>query len=95
MRKLRPMPRKRRLKRVDLLVIRTSRAGFLGSSKPCAHCLSLLQRGLPERGYCLETVYYSDEQGSIVGRPFRELVVDDPPHVSRFYRPDGRFVHRS
>lgn len=41
----------KRLRRVDLMVIRTSKTGVLGMSKPCAHCLYLLNRRLPSKGF--------------------------------------------
>lgn len=86
-RKLPVMPRKKNLKKVDLLVIRTSKTGMLGNSKPCIHCLILLQNKLPEKGYKLQTVYYTDTGGVIHETSLRALLADeDNMHVSRYYR---------
>lgn len=85
-RKLPMMPRKKHLKKVDLLVIRTSKTGTLGNSKPCVHCLMLLQNKLPEKGYKLHTIYYTDK-GEIHETTLRELLADeDNLHLSRYYR---------
>lgn len=85
-RKLPTLPRKSRLKKVDMLVIRTNREGLLGSSKPCANCIWLMANKLPEKGYTLNRVYYSETGGSISCIPFHRLAQDDDCHVSRFYK---------
>lgn len=85
-RKLPYLPRKSRLKRVDMLVIRTNREGNLGSSKPCANCISYIANKLPEKGYAIDRVYYSEAGGTIKGVPFTRLVEDTDVHVSRFYK---------
>lgn len=88
--KLPHLPRKSRLKRVDLLVVRTSREGAMGCSKPCVHCINLMKNKLPEKGYTLHRVYYSDKGGDIVSMTFQKLI-DEEGHVSRFYK--GRCNH--
>lgn len=85
-RKLPSLPRKRHLKKVDMLVIRTSKTGLLGSSKPCIHCLMLLQNKLPDKGYKLQNVYYSDQEGNICQSTLRGLFKDEHIHMSRYYR---------
>lgn len=96
MRKLPALPRKRHLKRVDLMVIRTSAAGTLGSSKPCTHCVGRLCRDLPKKGYQLDRVYFSEMGGAVTGCPMRALITDENAHVSRYYapHPDGSFCQR-
>lgn len=85
-RKLQPLPRKSRLKKVDMLVIRTNREGLLGSSKPCANCVRLMANKLPEKGYTLNRVYYSETGGGISCTSFHRLMHDGDCHVSRFYK---------
>lgn len=85
-RKLPSLPRKRHLKKVDLLVIRTSKTGLLGSSKPCIHCLMLLQTKLPEKGYKVQTIYYTDQHGDIHTATLNTLLHDENIHMSRYYR---------
>lgn len=83
--KLPTLPRKSRLKRIDLLVIRTSRDGTLGCSKPCMNCINILKDRLPEKGYALHTVYFSNKDGTISGMTFQRLKQEEA-HVSRYYK---------
>ena len=85
MKKLLPLPRQKKLKKVDLLVIRVSKNGQYGNSKPCIHCILNLHKNLPDKGYSLRDVYYTDEHGKIVSIRFNELMYQTTPHISRFY----------
>lgn len=77
-----PTYHKKRLKKVDLIVIRTSKTGVLGISKPCIHCIKLLNESLPNKGYSLQKVYYTDE-GNVKQTTLKKLM-DETPHLSRF-----------
>jgi hypothetical protein len=79
------LPRKKRPKKVDLLVIRTTPSGVLGSSKPCTHCMCVLQTVLPKKGYILSTVYYTGKGGVLHDITFSNLLADTDPHTSRYY----------
>lgn len=85
--KLPVLPRKRKLKKVDMLVVRTNKEGLMGSSKPCANCLLAMKQRLPEKGYTLGTVYFSEAGGTINHAPFHRLLEDkDGAHMSRYYK---------
>ena len=83
-RKLPPLPRHKKLKRVDLLVIRANKV-TIGSSKPCFHCL-LKMKSLPSKGYIIERVFFSTCDGSIVVYKLDELLYSDSQHLSAYYR---------
>lgn len=83
--KLPKLPRKSHLKRVDLLVIRTSRDGSLGCSKPCINCVQLLSEKLPDKGYSLHTVYFSTRDGEITATTLQRLK-EEEAHVTRYYK---------
>jgi len=85
MKKLLPLPRQKKLKKVDLLVIRVSKNGSYGNSKPCIHCILNLSKNLPDKGYILHDVYYTDGNGGIISIRFQELLNETHPHISRFY----------
>ena len=57
--------KKRRVKRkaVNLLVIRTTRAGELRNSRPCTKCIRQLST---LRYYKIKNIYYSNAKGDIV-----------------------------
>lgn len=81
-----PKNESNRIKKLDLLVIRVNKSGGLGNSKPCIHCLWLLSDLLPKRGYNVSRVYYSDEHGRLVMTKLKNLLEDEKPHVSKYYK---------
>ena len=83
-RKLPPLPRHKKLKKVDLLVIRVNKV-TMGNSKPCIHCI-LKMNSLPEKGYVLENVFYSTYDGSIETCSLNYLLYSDDLHMSAYYR---------
>lgn len=82
------LPKKRHLKRINLIVTRTSKSGNWCASKPCMHCILALMNKLPSKGWQLDTVYYT-EPGMIVETSLKELRSDDNPHVSMYYKATG------
>ena len=83
-RKLPPLPRHKKLKRVDLLVIRANKV-TIGNSKPCFHCL-LKMKSLPSKGYIIERVFFSTCDGSILAYKLDELLYSESQHFSAYYR---------
>ncbi len=83
-RKLPPLPRNKKLKRVDILVIRANKAS-LGNSKPCLHCLQKL-KNLPRQGYIVDKIFYSTMDGTISVAKLQDLLYNDTPHISGYYR---------
>ena len=83
-RKLPPLPRHKKLKRVDLLVIRANKV-TIGSSKPCFHCL-LKMKNLPSKGYIIERVFFSTCDGNIEMYKLDDLLYNESLHVSAYYR---------
>lgn len=80
-----PTRRRRRNVKVDLLIIRTSRTGQLGISRPCGHCIRVLTLALPTKGYALRHVYYSTHDGAL-RRTTMDVLASEPPHLSQFYK---------
>ena len=88
MRKLPPLPRNKKPKKVDLLVIRVNKTN-MGNSKPCIHCI-LKMRDLPSsKGYTIQRVFFSTSTGVIVGCKLDDLVTEENPHYSSFYKGTG------
>lgn len=57
---------KKHLKNVSMLVVRASKTGKLGMSKPCTHCIRAMNELAREKGYYISSVYYSTNDGTIV-----------------------------
>lgn len=59
--------------KVDLVVIRISKTGLIGYSRPCYDCVNMLNHSYLN----IRMVYYSDENGSIIGEKFSNMI-DSP-----------------
>lgn len=72
-------------KEVDLLVIRITKSGILGNSRPCKYCLNHL-KNVYQLGITIKNIYYSNEYGSINREGFIQMFTNDKQHISSGYR---------
>jgi len=70
------------------MIVRTTRLGAKGNSKPCSHCLCVLSCYLKPKGYCLRNIYYTGRAGEVIQSNLKKLLCEEP-HVSKFYRERG------
>jgi cytidine deaminase len=77
--------KKRKLKNINLLVIRVSGKNKLQSSKPCNNCIQTMRRLSIKKGYKIQNVYYSDNNENIVKTTLYALD-NEEKHYSRYYR---------
>jgi len=80
------------IKKINMLVIKTSITGKLGNSKPCLNCILDIINLTPKKGYRVDKLYYSDENGSIQKVKLNKLIKLGHFHVSSFYKNHG-FKH--
>lgn len=80
------LPRKKALVNVSLLVVRVSKTGKLGSSKPCQQCIQTMATLPVKKGYKIQSIYYSDTDGNIIETTIKKLDAEDEPHVSRYWK---------
>jgi hypothetical protein len=85
-RKLPFLPKNKKQKRVDMLVVRVNRSGNLSNSKPCLNCIILMCTRLPAKGYTLNDVYFSTAEGTLDVMRLSALVDEDNHHVSHYDR---------
>lgn len=64
---------------IDILVIKLSKTGRLGYSRPCKNCIGRMSKYEMNIG----TVYYSDENQDIVAERFHDLFSSDSTRHSR------------
>jgi hypothetical protein len=88
-RKLPQLPKNKKPKRVDMLVIRVNKSGMMANSKPCIHCLMLMVTRLPAKGYTLSDVYFSNSDGTLTVQKLSSLLFNDEHHVSRYHKERG------
>ena len=81
--KLMPIRNKKRLKSINLVVIRISPKNKIQSSKPCNNCIKTM-RVLPKKlGYIIKHIYYSTSDGTIIKTTLSSLEIDEK-HYSRY-----------
>jgi len=73
---------------LDILVIRISRSGILGNSRPCKNCI----RRLGKLGHKIKHVYYTTNEGSIVREKFDQMLASPLTMLSSGDRNRNRTV---
>lgn len=69
---------------INMLVIRYS-AEELNISKPCQNCVDSIKKYAEMKNYCINVIYYSDEQGYIQKISYNKLS-QTTTHISKFHR---------
>lgn len=69
---------------VNIFVLKTTLAGTIGSSSPCAHCLAIMCSLTLKKGYKISNVYYTNSDRQIEKKKLNELL-NEEPYLSRFY----------
>ena len=77
---------KKTLKKINILVIRTSKNCKIGISKPCSKCVYDLSIMPQKKGYIVKDIYYSKNDGLIEQIKLKQLINDDNNYISRSYR---------
>ena len=72
----------KKFEKCDILVVRISKSGKLGQSRPCYHCLSTLSACDLKIRY----IYYSTNEGTIVRERFDGMLESDLTIVSTGWR---------
>jgi cytidine deaminase len=84
--KLKPRNKTNNIKSVNICIIKTSKTGKLGNSKPCFNCIVNMIELPPKKGYKIEWVYFSTKTGTIDKYKLSKLFETGNYHVSSFYR---------
>lgn len=83
--KLIPLKPKKKLENINLLVIRLSTKNKIQSSKPCNNCIQTMKTLPQKKGYKIENIYYSDEDGNIIKTNLKKLDSEEK-HYSKYFR---------
>ena len=83
--KLIRLRKRKKLKNVNLLVIRLSGKNKLQSSKPCSNCIDAMKILPEKKGYKIQNIYYSDSEGNIVRTTLSNLD-NEEKHFSKYYK---------
>ncbi len=85
--------KKKKLIKINLLVIRFLKSGKLASSKPCFNCITNMINIPPKKGYKIEDIYYSENNETIIKTNINKLLNEDKPYITSYYR-NNRYLHR-
>lgn len=85
--KLPILPKNRKhLKKINILVIRTSLTGKIGMSKPCIKCIIDMTKLPPQKGYIIKEITYTDFAGNLITISLKKIIEDKNYHISRYYK---------
>lgn len=76
---------KKRVKKINIIVIRYTSTHKLSNSKPCAFCLNNMYLICAEKGYSINKVYYSNNNNIEVVK-FKDLLNDNNKHIPKKFR---------
>lgn len=81
---------------IDIIVIRLSKNGVIGDSKPCHHCLKKMNKFntyTDKPLSIIKNVYYSIKDGFLKSEPFENLWKDkDHHHISSGYKKREKYL---
>jgi len=75
---------KKNLKKINILVIKTSITGKIGSSKPCINCIKTMTFLPQKRGYIIKKILYSDVNGVIINISLNRLISNGNFHIPKY-----------
>lgn len=82
--------RRKKLTKVNILVIKFSKSGHkIGNSKCCMKCCETIFKIPPLRGYTIDSVSYSNKEGNIEDYHPIDLLIEEDYHTSFYYRRKG------
>jgi hypothetical protein len=84
---------KKKLVKINLLVIRFLKTYTLANSKPCYKCIQNMIDIPKKRGYKIEDIYYSENSETIIKTNINKLLNDPVHHVTSYYR-NNRYLYR-
>jgi deoxycytidylate deaminase len=76
----------KKIKKINLMVIRYTNGGELCVSKPCSFCLEKMDYIASQKGYVIKKIYYSGYR-EIIKNTFWELYLDPNKHIPKRDRP--------
>jgi cytidine deaminase len=84
--KLKYLEKKKKLVKINILVIKISSTGLISMSKPCNHCINILQLIANKKGYYISNIFFSNNMRKIEKWSYTDLENDPEKHVTEFYK---------
>jgi cytidine deaminase len=87
------LQKKRKLVKINLIVIRFSKTYKMACSKPCINCIRNMIELPQKKGYKIVDIYYSENDETIIKTSINKLSHENNHFVSSYYR-NNRHKHR-
>lgn len=84
LKKLKPRDKTKKLRGIDLVVVKVNKSGKLLNSKPCADCIEKMDRIPSTFGYYINRIFYSTAEGTIIKTNLRRLKREDK-YISSYF----------
>lgn len=84
LKKLKPRSGTKKLRGLDLVVVKVNKSGKILNSKPCADCLKKMSIIACKFGYYINRIFYSTAEGEIVKTNIRKLK-KETQYVSSYF----------
>ena len=68
--------------KIDILVVRMTKCGVLGNSRPCKNCIKRLIAHSMKYNIQIKRIYYSTEDGTIEYENFQNMLNSEKTYVS-------------
>jgi len=81
-----PLRSNKKLKTVNVCIIKISKTGKLGDSQPCFHCISNLMKEAPKKGYRVEWIFFSKQSGQFEKCRLNKFLNTYTLFLSSFYK---------
>jgi len=83
--KLQKRPNNKKIKNVNIVVIRTTNNGNFGMSKPCVHCIIKMCTQALKLGYAIRKISYTNEEGKLLTTTLNKMITEGDFHVSKYF----------
>jgi cytidine deaminase len=84
--KLKWLQKQKNYVKISVLVIKISSTGLISMSKPCQHCIDIMQLLANKKGYYISNIYFSNNLRKIEKWSYHDLEKDPSKHVTEFYK---------
>ena len=71
---------------LDLIVVRYSKTGKLGASRPCYNCIKKLEYCVKKYNINIHSIYYSTQEGYIIKEQLKNMLESETTYISGGFR---------
>lgn len=81
----------KKLKKINILVIRTNSIGKIGMSKPCLKCIIEMSILSKKKGYKIKNILFSDQNEQIQSITLKKILNEQDYYISKYDKKNNRY----